>query len=459
MMSRVPAFYLKFQAKAEPRVKRAARNFFALTVAFLAPLSLRAQDTATTGVRLGLAYAAGTKPGVIVLPVRDDDDDSLRVIVQRDLDYSDRMNVIALDRETLVGLVPAPGEKINFELVAKFGAALLVRMTPTTQGLHVAAYDVARGQLLQSEHFLFDRRDRDWRFALHGVSDQIEQWVFGKRGMAQTRIAYVNNGELKIVDSDGAETRAITTGRGALSPAWSPTGESVVFTVLGNTGTQVQELDVRTGKTRRVSQIRAGLNITPVYQPGGSAILYAQGTGNGTDLVLATLAADSSKPRRITIGRGTDNTSPSYSPDGAQIAFISGRSGSPQVYIMDADGSNVQLLTPYKAGVRSYRASPDWSPDGRAVAYEQQNGNFQIWMVDVRDRVPKQLTNEGENEDPSWAPDGRHIVFTSTRSGDKQLWILDTESGRARQLTHARGARLAAWSPILANPEVGTYSQ
>ena len=122
-------------------------------------------------------------------------------------------------------------------------------------------------------------------------------------------------------------------------------------------------------------------------------------------------------------------------------------------------GSNVQLLTPYTPGVRSYRASPDWSPDGRAVAYEQQNGNFQVWMIDLRDRVPKQLTSEGENEDPSWAPDGRHIVFTSSRGGDKQLWILDTESGRARQLTHSRGARLAAWSPVLANPEVGTYSQ
>ena len=344
------------------------------------PRVLRAQDTTNTGVRLGLSYAAGTKPGVIVLPVADDDEDSLRTIVQRDLDYSDRMTVVDLDMGTLRSLLPAPGEKINFALVAKFGAALLVRMTPTSQGLHVAAYDVSRGQLLQSEHFLFDRRDRDWRFALHGVSDQIEQWAFGKRGIAQTRIAYVNNGELKIVDSDGAETRAITTGRGALSPAWSPTGESVVFTVLGNTGTQVQELDVRTGKTRRVSQIRAGLNITPVYQPGGNAILYAQGTGNGTDLVLAALNADSSKPKRITIGRGSDNTSPSYSPDGSQIAFISGKSGSPQVYIMDADGSNVELLTPYKPGVRSYRASPDWSPDGRAVAYEQQQGLFQVWM-------------------------------------------------------------------------------
>ncbi len=423
------------------------------------PSLAQAQDTTVApGVRLGLNYQAGTKPGVIVLPAQDEyGDDSLRIIVQRDFDFSDRLTVIALDERTVKGLAPALGGKINFPLVAKFGAALLIRMTPTSTGLHVAAYDVAKGELLQSDQFLFDRRDRDWRFALHGVSDQIENWVFGKRGISQTRIAYVDDGMLHIVDSDGAETRKITTGRGALSPAWSPTGESVVYTVLGNAGTQVEELDVRTGRTRRISQIRAGLNITPVYQPGGNAILYAQGTGNGTDLVLANL--DSSGAHKITAGKGTDNTSPSYSPDGRQIAFISGKSGQPQVYIMDADGSNVQLLTPYRAGTRSYRASPDWSPDGQAVAYEQQNGNFQIWTIDLRDRTPKQLTSEGENEDPSWAPDGRHIVFSSTRSGDKQLWILDCESGRARQLTHNKGARLAAWSPVLANPEVGSYSQ
>ena len=440
------------------RLRARCVSLMTMMFAIALPVIARAQDTTTTpGVRLGLNYAAGSKPGVIVLPVQDDYDDSLRTILQRDLDYSDRMSVIALDPETLRGLVPPLGGKINFPLVAKFGAVLLIRMTPTTQGLHIAAYDVAKGQLLQSEHFLFDHRDRDWRFAFHGVADQIEQWVFGKRGIAQSRIAYVNDGLLRIVDSDGALTRSITTGKGALSPAWSPTGESVVYTVLGNAGTQVEELDVRRGLTRRISQIRAGLNITPVYQPGGNAILYAQGTGNGTDLVLTNL--DSSGTRKLTVGKGTDNTSPSYSPDGHQIAFISGKSGQPQVYIMDADGSNIQLLTPYAAGVRSYRASPDWSPDGRAVAYEQQNGNFQIWMIDLRDRNPKQLTSEGENEDPSWAPDGRHIVFTSSRSGEKQLWILDTESGRARQLTHNIGARLAAWSPILANPEVGTYSQ
>ncbi len=63
-----------------------------ITCAFATASIAGAQDTTTVpGVRLGLNYAAGTKPGVIVLPVRDDDDDSLRVIVQRDLEYSDRM--------------------------------------------------------------------------------------------------------------------------------------------------------------------------------------------------------------------------------------------------------------------------------------------------------------------------------------------------------------------------------
>ena len=164
--------------------------YAALGIALLITIESVAGAQDTTGVRLGLTYSAGAKPGVIVLPVHDDFDDSLRVIVQRDLDYSDRLNPIMLDNATASGLVPAGG-KVDYPVVAKFGAALLVHMTPTATGLQVAAYDVAGKKLLQSEHFLFDRRDRDWRFALHGISDQIEAWVFGKRGIAQTRIAYI----------------------------------------------------------------------------------------------------------------------------------------------------------------------------------------------------------------------------------------------------------------------------
>ena len=167
---------------------------------------------------------------------------------------------------------------------------------------------------------------------------------------------------------------------------------------------------------------------------------------------MASADGDGGSPQRLTFGRGSDNNSPSFSPDGRQIAFISGRSRFPEVYTMDVDGTNVQLLTPFVPGVRTYRTAPDWSPDGRTVAYEQQNGDFQVWMINIRDKEPRRLTSEGENEGPSWAPDGRHLALSSTRGGSKQIWVLDTESGRFRQLTHNAGARLSAWSPMLSIP-------
>jgi len=67
----------------------------------------------------------------------------------------------------------------------------------------------------------------------------------------------------------------------------------------------------------------------------------------------------------------------------------------------------------------------------------------------VRGGTPKLLTSEGENQQPAWAPDSRHVVFTSDRTGVWQLWVLDIQSGRLRQLTKSAGSKLAAWSPRL----------
>ncbi len=528
-----------------------------VAVAAAAVVSTRAcgQEPATPapGVRIGLNYPSGTTPKVIVMPTDESPDDSVRAIIQRDLDYGDRVTPLVLDPMTLRSLTPGPGQEYNYGLFANLGVVAIVEPRRTAAGIHVAVYNVGakrrmdarefrvggvpanrdaglvdsisavtsarekalrdsvyrsykvRADIMRRPRITKDTRDRRFvvrdslrrdsaavaylkrniarydedrrdsvaasivrtaarvaredsaarnaaidtqRMSIHRISDEVERWITGKSGIAASRISYVHSGLIRVVDSDGFNDVAITKRGLSMSPAWHPSARKIVYSKFleGGAGTQLEEFDLSSGKSRKISG--AGLNITPAYSHDGRSIVYASGSESGTDLMM--VVADSpGVVQRLTFGRGSDNGSPTFSPDGRRIAFFSSRSRFPQIYTMDADGANVQLLTPFTPGVRSYRAAPDWSPDGRTVAYEQQNGDFQVWMINVRDKEPRQLTSDGENEGPSWAPDGRHLALSSTRGGSKQIWILDTESGRFRQLTRNSGARLSAWSPMI----------
>lgn len=408
-----------------------------------------AQDT--TQVRIGLTYQAGAQPTVAVLPVGGVAGDSAAAIIARDLDYSDRMRVTSGGAaDAYASGLGRDGAAPNYELWKRLGAAGVVHADMLPNGIRVRLHDVQGERLATARDFPLNGAplSGEWRMSMHGVSDEIERWVTGTRGVAQTRVAFVRGGRLYVVDSDGAMETAVTPGGGALSPSWHPNGRSIAYSVFGERGTEIRIHDLATNSSRRLSAAVGGLNITPDWTPRGDSIVYAHGEENGTDLFIASVNGGAA--RRITVGRGTDNTSPSLSPDGRRLAFTSGRSGHPEIYTVDMDGANAELLTPFTIGDQSYRSSPSWSPDGRLIAFQARvAGRFQIMTINLRDRAMRQLTSEGVNEDPSFAPDGRHLVFTSTRSGVQQLWVLDVETGRARQLTRQGGSRLASWSRVL----------
>ncbi len=412
-----------------------------------APLALVAQDTSSRGVRIGLTYDPGTKPGIVVLPVTGSASDSIRAILERDLDFGDRINVIALDAGASRTVTRVSGP--NWALLAQLGAAAAVQVTPAASGLHLSVFDVAKRRTALIRDFPVPATSdmRAWRAAVHRLSDELEEALTGTRGVARTRVLFERDRRLWIVDSDGQGAMPIGDAGAPGSASWHPGGRLIAYSTYVPSRIVVQDLG--TGRTRTLAG-GSGVYISPVFSPDGSQIVYAHGVDEGVDLYAAPTSGGAG--RRLSVGRGSDNVSPSFSPDSRRITFMSGRAGHPEIYTMDADGTNVDLLTPLDVGESAYRASPDWAPDGRQVAFQSRiAGTFQLLTVSLRDRGLRQLTSDGSNEDPSWAPDGRHLVFVSSRSGVRQLWVIDAESGRTRQLTRGASARLPAWSPRLSN--------
>ncbi|HCT57130.1 MAG TPA: hypothetical protein DGD08_07940 [Gemmatimonas aurantiaca] len=432
---------LLFARPAAPA--RATLGMFAAIATLAAAAVPRVAAAQEKGVSLSIQYRPGQKTTLIVLPIAGANGDSIARMVSRDLDFSDRFTIVSSSS------APAVNGAINYALFTKLGVDGIVQATLLPSGwVRVALHDVGLKNVKNSRDFPLPTPalSATWRLAVHGVSDGVEEWITGARGIAQTRVAFTRGGRVWTIDSDGANVTAVTPS--GMSPQWLPSGRGIVYSVLDGVRNPIMLTDLSTGAQRVLASAQGVEHTTPIVSPDGRTVVYARGSDTGTDLYQQSM--DGGTPRRITVGRGRASAQASFSPDGQRLAFMSDRSGHPEVYISDLDGTNTELLTAAAFGDRDYRAGPDWSPDGRLVAFQSRNGGtFQIMTINLRDQSVKQVTNDGRNDDPSWAPDSRHVVFTSTRSGTRQLWIVDTETGRTRQLTFGPETRLSAWSPRL----------
>jgi TolB protein len=161
----------------------------------------------------------------------------------------------------------------------------------------------------------------------------------------------------------------------------------------------------------------------------------------GTNLFL--LSKNGGPPKPLTTGSAI-SVSPSFSPNGRQIAFNSDRGGTPQIYIMDIDGSNVRRITFQGA----YNSSPRWSPRGEKIAFMCRLAGNQICLINPDGSGLQQLTSVGNNEEPTWSPDGRHLAFSSTRMGQRDVFVMHADGSDQRRLTNnGRENYLPDWSP------------
>ena len=318
-----------------------------------------------------------------------------------------------------------------------------------------------RGQLLifrlydaVNKRFMLGKRykasPKMLRKVVHRFADEVVMQLTGKRGIAETQITFLKqenrNKEIWLVDFDKHNLRQLTNDKTVnLSPAWSPDGKWIIYTSYAAHNPDLIMINTSGAKRQTLNRL-PGLNAAPAWSPDMQKIALVLSRDQNSEIYLLQR---NRKLQRLTRHFNID-TSPSWSPDGKKIAFTSDRSGtgSPQIYIMDAEKGDSGKVVRISFG-SSYNDNPSWSPDGDKIAYTSRQGRkFQISVYDLNTHKSEVVTSGlGSSEQPSWSPDSRFLVFRKRTNNGFNIFIQRLGSSATRQLTFSGKSHSPSWSP------------
>lgn len=297
-----------------------------------------------------------------------------------------------------------------------------------------------------------DANENNARLIAHRFADEIIGRLGGGiPGIAESKIFFISTRsgtkEVWSMDYDGNNQQQLThLGSIALSPRISPDRSRLAFSGMTKDSWQIMMYSLDLGRVVSFPRY-SGDNISPAWSSDGTKLAFSSSMHQGSSNIFMS---DSSGAGSRRLSTGQADVSPVFNPKtNGQIAFVSGRTGLPQIYIMDADGSNVQRITD-----QGYAVSPSWSPNGLLLAFAWNRsygpgvvGGWDIYIMEIASHQIVQLTHDsGRNDFPSWSPDGRHIVFQSNRGGTEQIWSVLADGSHLQQLTRQGRNTQPNWS-------------
>lgn len=160
---------------------------------------------------------------------------------------------------------------------------------------------------------------------------------------------------------------------------------------------------------------------------------------------LAIMDQDGAELQYLTSG-GDLVLTPRFSPSRQEITYMSYATGQPQVFLLNIDTGQREVVGNFPG----MTFAPRFSPDGQRVVMSlQQESNANIYTMDLRSKRTTRLTNSPSiDTSPSFSPDGSRIVFESDRGGSQQLYVTSANGGEAARISFGEGSySTPVWSP------------
>ena len=239
--------------------------------------------------------------------------------------------------------------------------------------------------------------------------------------------------ELFVVSADGGKPKPLTFDHKQIfgPPAWTQTDE-IVFSSSRGGLPAIWRVPAAGGTPQRVAAAGPRAWYPSISRSGSElAYEYVDQEQNLWRVELSDQIHARAPASILVPSAKTVNLQPQFSPDGRKIAFQSSRSGYPEVWICNRDGSDALQVT----DLHGFAGSPRFSPDGRYLAFDyrsQKRG--EIYVVEMVRSHPHAVVAfpDADSFLPSWSRDGRWIYFTSNR-GEKvyQVWKQAVKDGAA----------------------------
>ena len=401
----------------------------------------------THALRVAIPELAAASPDV-----RADAAEIYRILFD-DISFASVFRIVDPERYKLVKTLSAGFDYHGWESI---GSDIIITGTVAreNQALRAAIHVHA----VENEKIAFSTVYTEYRGSTRNLAHNVANRIlaqFGLVGIATTDIVFASDRDSKtgsknlwMMDYDGFGQRAITRNRYLdFQPRFSPDGAKLSF--LSYPKKNAPPVLAIHGEGPLLEG--PGMVFSASWSPDGKRIAFSSTRDEAGNAEIYVMNRDGTAIRRLTHHPGID-VSPSWSPTGRELVFTSERTGSPQIFVMDAEGLNLRRLS--RGG--SYNAEPFWSPSKihQEIAYASrvEGRRFDIVVYDLTNRQLRQLTSQsGMNESASWSPGGSHLVFTSTRSGEPQVFIMNRDGGNQRQLTFEGTNTTPSWAPLKRN--------